>query len=74
MDNTTCTGNDGSDKVYPVAFAFHGHGGLAGTWTTVLGALINQHQFIGVYPQGYRAPQLVDEFGQPVSSTWNLGA
>jgi len=48
-------------KSYPVVFAFHGNGGVADGWTTTFGDMVNDEEFIGVYPQGYL-------------NSWNLGS
>mgnify|MGYP006103771991 CR=1 FL=1 len=47
------------NKNYPIVFFFHGNGGSAENGF-ILEDLVNNHQFIGVYPQGYR-------------KSWNLG-
>ena len=48
-----------TNKSYPVVFFFHGNGGSAEDGF-ILEDLVNNHQFIGVYPQGYK-------------KSWNLG-
>lgn len=55
-------------KLYPVVFAFHGHGGNAQGWIHMLGDLADKHEFIGVYPQGY-----VDRSLNRPQTSWNLG-
>jgi poly(3-hydroxybutyrate) depolymerase len=45
---------------YPVLFAFHGNGGLNRHFLRQMQPLVDQGEFIGVYPQGYRR-------------SWNLG-
>ncbi len=47
------------NKNYPVVFFFHGNGGSAENGF-ILEDLVKNHQFIGVYPQGYK-------------NSWNLG-
>ena len=47
------------NKKYPIVFFYHGNGGLAENGF-VLDDLVNNHQFIGIYPQGYKR-------------SWNLG-
>lgn len=46
--------------LYPIVFFFHGNGGDAENWINSNQDLINDHQFIGIYPQGYK-------------NSWNLG-
>ena len=53
--------NVGAGKSYPVVFAFHGNGGIADGWTTTFGDMVNDEEFIGIYPQGYL-------------NSWNLGS
>ena len=48
------------DYHYPLVFFFHGNGGSAESWVNQNQDFINSHQFIGVYPQGYK-------------KSWNLG-
>lgn len=52
---------DPLDKVYyPLVFFFHGNGGDAERWINNNKNMIDNHEFIGVYPQGYK-------------KSWNLG-
>ena len=52
---------DPLDKVdYPLVFFFHGNGGDAERWINNNQNMIDNHEFIGVYPQGYK-------------KSWNLG-
>jgi len=48
------------DLLYPIVFFFHGNGGEAESWLNHNQDLVDDHQFIGVYPQGYKR-------------SWNLG-
>ncbi len=45
---------------YPLVFAFHGNGGVNDPWQFQLGGMVDDQQFIGVYPQGHL-------------NSWNLG-
>lgn len=63
-----------SSKLYPVVFAFHGHGGNAQSWTDMIGDLVETHKFIGVYPQGYKDSEAKDSRGEQAGTSWNLGA
>ena len=49
------------DVSYPVVFAFHGFGGRPQSFVNQLRRLVNEHNFVGVYPQGHQ-------------ESWNLGA
>lgn len=62
-----------SSLIYPVVFAFHGRGGRASSWSHLLAPIIEQHKFIGVYPEGYRDPEAKDKRGRPSRTSWNLG-
>ena len=53
--------NTKEDFLYPLVFFFHGNGGSAESWVIQNQDFINNHQFIGIYPQGYK-------------KSWNLGA
>ena len=53
-------GNLDLDQSYPLVFAFHGNGGTANSWIHTLAPLVNDGQFIGIYPQGDQ-------------QSWNLG-
>ena len=52
--------NPNPDLFYPIVFFFHGNGGEAESWLNQNQDLVDDHQFIGVYPQGYKR-------------SWNLG-
>jgi polyhydroxybutyrate depolymerase len=39
--------------LYPVVFFFHGLGGNKGMGQALMGSLVNEEQFVGVYPQGH---------------------
>jgi len=41
------------DKLYPVVFAFHGHGGQNDHWVNTFKEYVNSGEFIGIYPQGH---------------------
>jgi len=52
--------NPNPDFLYPIVFFFHGNGGEADSWLNQNQDLVDDHQFIGIYPQGYKR-------------SWNLG-
>ena len=52
--------NPNPNFLYPIVFFFHGNGGEADSWLNQNQDLVDDHQFIGIYPQGYKR-------------SWNLG-
>lgn len=54
-------------KLYPVVFAFHGNGGTAGGWKKAMSDIIDEGQFVGIYPQGYKDTEVTE------AASWNLG-
>lgn len=53
--------NFNSDSAYPIVFFFHGLGGNKDFGRAVIGPLVDEEQFIGIYPQGYQ-------------NSWNAGS